>query len=83
MQNLKLKKNIIDHDALHFFLLSGYTPNEFTLNKNLKQMEAGDLIIFKGKEKIKINLLDQNYLIKKKSPTKLFNEFDNILNRHT
>ncbi len=81
IQNLKLKKNIIDRHALHFFLLSGYTPNEFTLNKNLKQMEAGDLIIFKGKEKIKTNLIDQNYIIKKKSPTKLFNEFDNILNK--
>ena len=67
IQKLKLKKKAINSQALSFFLLSGFTPNRLTLDKNLNQMEAGDVIILNKKEKIKINLLDKKYLKKKKT----------------
>ena len=50
----KLKKKDLENDALKLFSLSGFTPNNLTLKKNLFQLEAGDLILLNKKKPVKV-----------------------------
>ena len=57
IQQIKFKKKDLENDALKLFSLSGFTPNNLTLKKNLFQLEAGDLILLNKKKLEKVNIL--------------------------
>lgn len=79
---IKFTKNNIDKKALKLFSLSGFTPNDLTLDKNFRQLEAGDLISINNKKISKINLIiPKKKILKKKSKKMLFTKFDYCLNK--
>ena len=82
IQQIKFKKKDLENDALKLFSLSGFTPNNLTLKKNLFQLEAGDLILLNKKKLEKVNILtNRKKRLSKKSRNELFREFDNNLNK--